>query len=199
MSRPTILIASSANLHARMHEGDVAQVNIETVDRAPLRLAAPVSRSTVYRVMFATRDRRCCHRFRRQRCRTLCRRRCRRQAVPRCCQRAVIGRGLLQQSQRFPLDVVHRSLFGRTDRVGVGGRNDVGSRMSALSSASSKFRPPSTIVSPVSTLMRRLVPSLPMKRRRSATGLKSTDGHIATDGFGDGGDDCRFTGFEGRW
>ncbi|MNT11022.1 hypothetical protein D3C72_1458800 [compost metagenome] len=33
---------------------------------------------------------------------------------------------------------------------------------------------PSVVVAPVSTLMRRLCPALPITRRRSATGLKST-------------------------
>ena len=45
-------------------------------------------------------------------------------------------------------------------------------------SVSANFSAPSIVTLPSSTLTRRLVPSLPMTRSRSATGLKSTVANV---------------------
>ncbi len=71
------------------------------------------------------------------------------------------------------VDVVERRLLGALHRVGVGAGHDL-RRLALVHVGFREFQLPSFVTLPSSTLARRFMPSEPMIRRRSATGLKST-------------------------
>src|SRR6516162_7593506 len=82
-------------------------------------------------------------------------------------EHAVIGRGLRHQRAGRGIDIVKRCRLCALPRIGVGAGHD-------LRGPSWYLCEPSTVALPSSTLTRRLVPSEPITRSRSATGLKST-------------------------
>src|SRR5262249_19278365 len=88
-------------------------------------------------------------------------------------EHAVIGRRLGDQRPGRGVDIVKRRPLGALPRIGVGAGHTFGV-LPALGSPSLYLCEPSTVALPSATLTRRLVPSEPITRSRSATGLKST-------------------------